>query len=139
MLGIFILSNYSSEWSLLSVLCVHLSTRYQILTANKGNDHPEHHMKTNGRWETLFQSVCLLLDSFPPIEQPCPALIWGHLPCVTVSCFVMLPCCLLEACSFVQGIGEEWIWERGNIEESRMRWEGKLCSGYIIWEKNPFS
>lgn len=64
MLDIFIFLNYSSEWNLLSVLCVHLSTRYQILTASKGDGHPDHHMKTNRRSETLFWSVRLLLLIF---------------------------------------------------------------------------
>ena len=32
-------------------------------------------------------------DSFPP----------GGLPCLIVSCFVVFGCCLLEACSFLEG------------------------------------
>ena len=27
--------------------------------------------------------------SLPSIWLPCPALIWGHLPCLTVSCFIV--------------------------------------------------
>ena len=35
----------------------------------------------------------------------CPASIWELLPCLLLSYFVMIACCLLEAFSFLKGNG----------------------------------
>lgn len=56
---------------------------------------------------------CFSWYSFLPIALSCLASVWGPLPCLTVSCFVLLGCCLLEFCSFLKA---EW---RGNGSKGR--------------------
>lgn len=53
------------------------------------------------QWEELCLELLCSWNSFPPIRLPCPASIWGPLPCLFMSHFVMLDCCLLESCSFL--------------------------------------
>lgn len=59
-------------------------------------------------------------DSFPPIRRPCPASIWGLLPCLIVSCFVLFGCQLLEVCSFLKRK------QRRSESEGEGRWRGQL-------------
>jgi hypothetical protein len=79
---------------------------------------------------------CHLFDVFFPIRLPCPVLIWGLLPCLILSCFVIFLCCLWESCSILHR-----KWQRGDLgDKGRFQeWrEGKWWSGCILWEKNLF-
>ena len=83
--------------------------------------------------ETLF----LLLGFL--VQSPCPVPMYSPhrrlLLCLTVSCFVLFGCCLLEACSFLKRKrrwGEVDLGERRGGVESKKRGEAKLWLGYIV-------
>lgn len=61
----------------------------------------------------------------PSVGCPCPSLVQGFLPCLTIFCFVMVDCGLLEACSFLLeetdgvGAGENGSWGQLGGAEGR--------------------
>lgn len=72
----------------------------------------------------IFDSFAYSWDSFPPVGLTCPVSIRRLSPCFTVFCFVVVSCCLLEACFFSEGrqrgcgSGGEvgWVWQAGRRE-----------------------
>lgn len=69
----------------------------------------------SGSWCVSDFLVCSW-DSLSLIEVPCPASIWGLLPCHIMSNFVLFCCCLLEACSLLKRK------QRGSRSEGETGW-----------------
>lgn len=55
--------------------------------------------------EGVSDHVAYTWYPFPPTGLPCPALIWGFVPCLIVSCYDMFSGYPWDACPFVKGYG----------------------------------
>lgn len=70
---------------------------------------------------SLSLTLACSSDSFPHIGLPCPASIGRCPPCLTVSCFILFGCHLLEACYFLK---RKWRKSGSEGEERYKRnWE----------------
>lgn len=83
---------------------------------------------------------CLLLDPFPPIGLPHPAVIWGFVFSLIVTYYAMFGWHTREVYSLLKGNwGEERTCGRGEVGEKWKEWrEGKLLSGCKVGENNTF-
>ena len=102
----------------------------------------------------LEKFFCLLLGLFSSYQLPCPALLWGllpHLSIVSVSCFVLLHC-PLEAHSFLKrrwklGVGVDLRKQgagrsrgRGTVREKYYMREVSISFNYYyFWCKGRFA
>lgn len=90
----------------------------------------------NGKRCIIDSFACLPgLETFPTIGLSYPASIWGLLPCLSVSCFVLSGCHHLVACSFLKrkqrhrGLGE------GTVKRSRGR---ENCSWDTLYTRRIY-
>lgn len=89
------------------------------------------------KWRCLW-FFSLLLNLFPPIGFPHPAMTWRFVFGLIVTYYAMFGWHTREVCSFLKGNwGEEWICGRGEVGEKWKEWrEGKLLSRCNVGENN---